>query len=96
MKTKVIITIAIALLMVWLSVFVSRLVILSRLEYKRQLVHSMYVTRLTAKNKPELYYGVELEIAKYNGWLAQMKWLRGRLIKPWIPVEIDNEEFYGQ
>jgi hypothetical protein len=76
------------------SVVVSHLVITSKFRYKDQLIYDLY--RVRPERKVDQYYLFfeNLEMAKYNAWLAQKQYQDSTILGVWIPNEVNNAKYY--
>ena len=93
--TKLIILyLLIVLTILLMAVLIARAAVRSRLEYKREFVHSLFLQNPNSKQRPEYLLGVSLEIAWYNAWLWQVQSLNETFLDVAIPDEVMDETRY--
>jgi hypothetical protein len=74
---------------------VSKEVIKSKFKYKEQLVFSLNKVRPMKKFDQYYIFAENLEIAKYNAWLAQKIYQKdSTILKYWIPEITKEWRFY--
>ena len=77
--------------LLYFSVVISHIVIKSKLEYKKALVFNLHKVRPMKKVDQYYLFFENLEVAKYNAWLAQKQYQKDTFLGLWIPKEITNE-----
>lgn len=94
MKRFVLLFVLISLL-VMATRYSVRVAVYSKIKYKQELVYNLSKVRPAKKVDQYYLFFENLEISKYNAWLAKIQYLNTTLFDTFIPDQITNEIPYN-